>query len=188
MVRTKRSSATVLFVVVAASLHISHDRVAGGVLAVSGFNDATGVESDRFPGSPFVAGVTVDNQGLGETGWDGPWQRLGGFDDRAHVVTDFTYEGDGAVTLWADRVLGTSVERAWLDIVPKVRVDAYVLVRPAARMAGQLVRTGGGEIPARTAGSWLINENGSVSLFDVTLNSYYRHRLWSFRGSGTSIR
>jgi hypothetical protein len=114
----------------------------------------------------------VNNQGLGEMGWDGPWQRLGGFEDRAHVVTDPTYEGDGAVTLWADRIFGTSIERAWSNIVPKVRVDAYILARPAARIGGQLVRTGGGEIPARTAGGWLINENGSLSLFDVSLNAY----------------
>ena len=168
----KTRSTAVFCIAIAVNSLVLIPHVSGGVVAVSGFNDATGAQSDRFPGSPFVSGVTVNNQGLGEMGWDGPWQRLGGFDDRAHVVTDFTYEGDGAATLWADRVFGTSIERAWMDIVPKVRVDAYVLVRPAARMAGQLVRTGGGEIPGRTAGAWLINENGSISLFDTTLNSY----------------
>ena len=175
---SKISRLIVCSAVVIGSTVVSLPSVTAGVLAVSGFNDATGANSDLFLGSPFVAGVTVHNQGFGEAGWDGPWQRLGGFDDRAHVVTDYVYEGDGAVTLWADRSIGTSIERAWSSIAPKIRVDTYVLVRPAARMGGQLVRTGGGEIPTRTAGEWLINENGSISLYDVTLGSYVPTPFW----------
>lgn len=70
------------------------------VIATSGFNDGAGIHSDPFLGSPFVSEVSVNNQGDGEPGWAEPWRRLGGFEDRAHVVTDVQYEGDQSVTLW----------------------------------------------------------------------------------------
>lgn len=143
-----------------------------GVLASSGFNDATGIYSDPFLGSPFVKDVTVDHQGDAEAGWGGPWQRLGGFDDRAHVVSEYQFEGDQSVTLWADRVFGTSIERNWKTIVPKIRVDAYVLATPAARMGGQLVRSCCGEIPSRTVAAWIINGDGTISLYDPTLADF----------------
>lgn len=54
----------------------------------------------------------------------------------------------------------------------KVRVDAYVMVQPGGRMDGQLVRSCCGEIPDRRAASWLINDNGTISLFDMTINGF----------------
>lgn len=80
------------------------------VLATSGFNDALGIHANPTPNSPFQIGVTVDGQGVGEPGWDTPWQRLGGFEDRAPVSNEFVYEGDGAVKLFADNVFGTAFE------------------------------------------------------------------------------
>ena len=139
----------------------------GGILAESGFNDQSGIHGNPVPNSPFAFGITVDKQGIGEAGWDMPWQRLGGPDDRAPVSTEYVYEGDGAVKLFADNVFGTSLERAWTRIVPQVRIDVYVLVRPAAEMMGNAVHTAaGGEIAARRVAYWHIAGNGEVRVFD----------------------
>jgi hypothetical protein len=141
------------------------------VLATSGFNDQSGINSNATPNSPFQIGLTVNGQGAGESGWDTPWLRLGGFDDRAPVSTEFVREGDAATKLFADNVFGTSIERAWFEIVPVVRIDAYILVRPAASMRGNAVHTTmGGEIPGRTAAYWDILGNGEIRVFDKEIN------------------
>jgi len=144
---------------------------ATAVLASSGFNDQAGINSNATPDSPFQIGVTGEGQGLGEAGWDGPWRRLGGFEDRAPVTSEFVYEGDASTKLFADNVFGTSIERAWFEIVPVVRIDAYVLVRPAAAMRGNAVHTTmGGEIPPRTAAYWDILSNGDIRVFRAATN------------------
>jgi hypothetical protein len=141
------------------------------VLATSGFNDQSGINGNATPDSPFQIGVTVDGQGVGEPGWDGPWRRLGGFEDRAPVSSEFVHEGDASTKLFADNVFGTSIERAWLNIVPVVRIDAHVLVRPAASMRGSAVHTTmGGEIPQRTAAYWDIVSNGDIRVFRAATN------------------
>lgn len=151
------------------------------VLATSGFNDQAGINSNPTPDSPFRIGVTMHNQGVGEPGWDSPWQRIGGFDDRAPVSTDFVYEGDASIKLFADNSFGTSIERPWFQIVPKVRVDAYVLVRPAAQVRGQIVHTvpPPSEIDGRAVARWQVESNGNVSVFDKSVNS------WVFTGFQT---
>ena len=141
------------------------------VLASSGFNDQAGIHSNATLNSPFQIGVTVHGQGVGEPGWDGPWERLGGFDDRAPVSSEFVYEGDASTKLFADNVFGTAIERPWFKIVPIVRIDAYVLVRPAASMRGNATHTTmGGEIPPRTAAYWDILSNGDIQVFRAATN------------------
>ena len=88
----------------------------------------TPLAQSTFNSPPFTVGITVDGQGGSEPGWAAPWQELGGFSDRGHVVSSPTYEGNGAVQLFADQNFGTSVEREWADIVPVVRVDSFVFV------------------------------------------------------------
>ena len=141
------------------------------VLATSGFNDQTGINGNPTANSPFQIGVTVHGHGVGELGWDAPWARLGGFDDRAPVSSEFVYEGDAATKLFADNTFGTSMERPWSQIVPKVRIDTYVLIRPSASMRGNATFTNeGGEIPARTAAYWEIQSNGNIRVFDKSTN------------------
>lgn len=144
----------------------------GNLLATSGFNDASGINSNPTANSPFEIGVTVHGQGVGEAGWDLPWERHGGFSDRAPVSTEFVYEGDAAVKLFADNVFGTSIERAWSNIQPIVRVDQFVLARPAASMSGQVLRTGTTPFANRLAAQWQIEENGNVTVFDTVANNF----------------
>jgi hypothetical protein len=130
--------------------------------------------TSNFNSPPFTVGITVDGQGGSEPGWASPWHKLGGFGDRGHVVSSPTQEGNGAVQLFADQVFGTSVEREWSNIVPVVRVDAYVYVTPGASMDGQIVTgaPGVGEINPRRAGNWRIDGSGAISVFDTITNGY----------------
>lgn len=130
-------------------------------------------ESD-FNIPPFTAGIPVHGQGASEPGWAAPWQKLGGFDDRGHVVSNPTQEGSGAVQLFADNVFGTSVEREWMNIVPKVRVDGYVYVTPGASMQGQIVTAtpASGEIVSRTAGAFRIDGSGLIRVFDAKAGGF----------------
>jgi hypothetical protein len=132
----------------------------------------TPLAQSTFNSPPFTVGVTVDGQGGSEPGWAAPWQELGGFSDRGHVVNSPTFEGNGAVQLFADQNFGTSVEREWANIVPVVRVDAFVFVTPGASMNGQIVTAtpASGEIDTRSAGDWQIEGNGLIDVFDKTTN------------------
>lgn len=60
---------------------------------IAGFNDATGVNSNATPNSPYnVNNASLNGQGVGEPGWAGPWS-IGG---APLVVNSGMYEGDGA--------------------------------------------------------------------------------------------
>src|SRR6478672_3015146 len=68
---------------------------AQAVVAISGFNDATGVNSDPTPNSPYdLNNSSLAGQGASEPGWLGPWT-VGSF--AAAVRGTTTFEGDGAV-------------------------------------------------------------------------------------------
>jgi hypothetical protein len=134
----------------------------------------TPLAQSTFDSPPFTVGITVDGQGGSEPGWAAPWQKLGGFSDRGHVVSSPTYQGNGAVQLFADQIFGTSVEREWANIVPVVRVDSFVFVTPGASMNGQIVTAtpASGEIDTRSAGDWQIEGNGLIDVFDKTTNGF----------------
>lgn len=136
--------------------------MADAILAHSGFN---------IP--PFTAGIPVHGQGGSEAGWASPWEKLGGFEDRGHVVTSPTQEGNGAVQLFADLVFGTSVERKWEQIVPAVRVDAFIYVTPGAAMQGQIVNSQPfGEVFPRAAAAFRIENSGSISIYDTDVDNF----------------
>jgi hypothetical protein len=65
------------------------------LIASSGFNDATGMNSNPLPGSPFPLDTPNREGGAGEPGWAGPWL--------AHPDAVFqskvAFEGDGALYL-----------------------------------------------------------------------------------------
>ncbi len=164
-------SVTLCAIATAWTVALTPSQAAATVLASSGFNDQIGINSNATPNSPFQIGVTVHGQGVGEPGWDSPWVRLGGFDDRAPVSSEFVYEGDASTKLFADNIFGTAIERPWFNIVPTVRIDSYVLVRPAASMRGNATfTTMGGEIETRTAAYWEIASNGDIRVFRKATN------------------
>jgi hypothetical protein len=151
----------VLFGIVVFAFAAADSRATGQQIATSTFN---------IP--PFTAGIPVGGQGGSEPGWTAPWDKIGGFNDRGHVVNSPTQEGNGAVQLFADNVFGTSIERHW-SRVPVVRVDAYVYVTPGASMDAQIVNSEpAGEIDPRRAGNWRIDGGGGISVFDLTSNGY----------------
>ena len=73
------------------------------VIASSGFNDQSGLNSNPTPGSPFTIGQTVDNRGSGEPGWDGNWavSQGGAFGggEHARILAEAAREGDGGLLL-----------------------------------------------------------------------------------------
>jgi hypothetical protein len=147
------------------------------ILSLAGFSQyapAAQLAASQFDNPPFTAGITVDGQGASETGWAAAWQKLGGFNDRGIVVSSPTQQGNGAVQLFADATLGTSIEREWSTIAPIIRIDAYVDVNPGASMDGQIVTAtpASGEIDPRRAGTWKIDGSGLINVFDTTSNGY----------------
>lgn len=77
----------------------------------SGFNDVSGINGDRKADQlPFnTGGVSIQNQGAGEPGWEAPWFLSTG---TATVQSAVKFEGDGAAAFFnntaaADRKLDT---------------------------------------------------------------------------------
>jgi len=82
----------------------------GQIIASAAFNDATGINSNPTPNSPYnVANAALLGQGAGEPGWFTPWQVLGA----PRVVNTGTFEGDGAAffqdTSGGQRVLAAPI-------------------------------------------------------------------------------
>jgi DNA-binding beta-propeller fold protein YncE len=76
-----------------------------GVIAEAGFNDATGLNSDATPNSPYPLGKSNVRGGFGERGWQGTWTA----GDKIAYVKDVVAEGDGAVRLTGT----TGFARSW---------------------------------------------------------------------------
>ncbi len=43
------------------------------IIASSGFNDASGINGNGTPNSPYTIGQTAGGRGAGEPGWAGTW-------------------------------------------------------------------------------------------------------------------
>lgn len=79
----------------------------------SGFNDATGVNADGIDNSPFnVNSGDTEGSGVGEPGWNGPWDRAHGGATTNRIQNTVTFEGDGAAYVYG----GTQgLSRRWLN-------------------------------------------------------------------------
>lgn len=74
-------------------------------IAQTGFNDATGINSNATPNSPYqfspldFGASSVHGHGIGEPGWgvNTPYWIVGGTVSTATAQSDVTYEGDGAM-------------------------------------------------------------------------------------------
>lgn len=73
------------------------------IIASSGFNDQSGLNSNPTPNSPFTIGQTVDNRGSGEPGWAGNWAvsqgGASGGGEHARILSEAAREGDGGLLL-----------------------------------------------------------------------------------------
>jgi hypothetical protein len=75
----------------------------GQVIAQTGFNDQTGINSNPTPNSPYTIGQTAGGRGAGEPGWADQWLMLNGGglggDADAIVRSTSAFEGDGGLAL-----------------------------------------------------------------------------------------
>ncbi|MBI2825227.1 MAG: hypothetical protein HYX69_11130 [Planctomycetia bacterium] len=75
------------------------------LVAQTGFNDASGINSNPPPDSPYKLNATIAGQGGGETGWLGTWTVISGPTTNSNVQSAVALEGDGA--LYAQRTTNT---------------------------------------------------------------------------------
>src|SRR5262249_49054429 len=94
-------------------------------IAQAGFNDASGINSNGTPNSPYTIGGPVAGAGVGEPGWAGPWIGSG------TVQSTTTFEGDGAV-----EIIPTSANQRVLSmpLAGHIHIDQYVLFAPGAQL------------------------------------------------------
>jgi hypothetical protein len=73
-------------------------RVANAVIiAETGFNDASGINSDGTANTPYTLGAQLHGNGAVETGWAGAWNQTTTVSaTRGSVNTTTVFEGDGA--------------------------------------------------------------------------------------------
>jgi hypothetical protein len=76
-------------------------------IAASGFNDASGLNADSDPDSPYPLGRSGTRGGLGERGWKGPWPG----EEKATFVSDVVAEGDGALKLTGTATFGRTLAK-----------------------------------------------------------------------------
>ena len=70
-------------------------QMASGVIAIAGFNDAKGLNSNSKANAPYALGSENTAGGINERGWQGPWTSS----PKVSFVKDVVSEGDGAVHL-----------------------------------------------------------------------------------------
>ena len=93
-------------------------------LATSGFNDASGMNSNGVANQPFNTGnVSVNGQGNGEPGWVAPWFISTG---SAVVTSSASYEGDGSLAFFQN----TAAADRKMSVAPDVpfQIDVRVMV------------------------------------------------------------
>jgi len=66
----------------------------GTMLAETGFNDASGINGNAAPNSPYALGSPAPGQGTGEPGWLEPWQNT---NNNAVIGNTAPLEGDGTL-------------------------------------------------------------------------------------------
>src|SRR5438874_13692988 len=134
----------------------------GQIIASAGFNDASGINSNPTPNSPYnVNNVLLDGQGAGEPGWFTPWQVSG-----ARVVNAGAFEGDGAVfmqgTTQPVRVLAQPISgRTSVEVLTEI-VNSAVTgngINFYVRQASIVDTTGVGP-------QWQLRGNGHITVID----------------------
>ena len=102
------------------------------LIVSAGFNDASGINSDADPNSPYELNALAAGQGGSEPGWAGPWLGGGG---TAIVQDAITFEGDGALRVfpttgtgrnWSDGQTGNFVVEQRLRFTANSRTVIYI--------------------------------------------------------------
>lgn len=131
----------------------------------SGFNDATGLNANPTPDSPYQIGGTAGGQGAGEFGWSGPWVQTTGAAGLAVIQADAVFEGDGAL-----RVSGGTAElhRTLADATAAgiVTVSQWVFV-PAGGNVTAYFFDGSMEKTAGTAAQWNATAGANFAVVDA---------------------
>lgn len=133
-------------------------------LFVSGFNDATGLNANPTPDSPYQLNATVAGRGSGEPGWAANWVRTVGFDGHAIVQSDIVFEGDGALRVST----GTNaVQREWApaQTAGTVYVTQMLYVPPNGGVQQYIQGDGANEVEA-TAAQWHALPSGNFQVLD----------------------
>jgi hypothetical protein len=154
-------------------LSVAAGTVHGQIIASAGFNDASGINSNPTPNSPYnVNNQPLLGQGAGEPGWFTPWNNALGV---GNVVNTNTQEGDGAVLMQgtniANRVLaqpltGLRTVATSLQILSSATsgngVNFYLRQQSTGAIGPNWQLSGDGRIRV-VAG----NESGSTPLVDT---------------------
>jgi parallel beta-helix repeat protein len=140
-----------------------------GTIIETGFNDASGINGNGTPNSPYALGP-VHGNGAGEPGWSTPWLTGGASLIQSAVV----FEGDNAL-----RVVPTSLpQRAWatpatdvLTIEQRVRFDSGARVVAYSQTAGSGEGSQGAVWTADGTRFYVLDghRNGSGSVIDTNL-------------------
>jgi hypothetical protein len=97
----------------------------------AGFNDATGINSNPTPNSPYTLNGSILGAGVGELGWAGPWFGIGG---DTNVQTSTVFEGDGALQItptfaparqWTAQLQGQLTIEQYVRFTEGARLVAY---------------------------------------------------------------
>ncbi len=104
------------------------------VIAETGFNDASGINSDGVPDSPYQLNTSLPGQPVTELGWAGPWFQQHFNDSVPTVQSGVVFEGDGAGWLpsitnttrqWADPQDGQFVIESWMRFTAGFQGTVY---------------------------------------------------------------
>lgn len=124
---------TITVVTLAMAMHLAAGPaiVRAGVIAQAGFNDASGINSNPTPNSPYTLGGSVTGAGIGEPGWAGPWVDVVG---NGTVQTSTVFEGDGALQItptsaparqWTPQPQGQLTIMQYVSFTEAARLVAY---------------------------------------------------------------
>jgi hypothetical protein len=106
----------------------------GPIIAQSGFNDTSGINSDDLTNSPYQLGALISGQGAAEPGWSEPWSSDG---SASIVQTAVTFEGDGAALV----VPTSGISRRWTATQTGIfTIDLNVRFNPDSRLIGYVFR------------------------------------------------
>jgi hypothetical protein len=139
----------------ALSLPVFSSVLSGAPIIQTGFNDASGINSNPTPNSPYTLGGPLAGNGAGEPGWAGTWQ--GG----AHAVqSSVVLEGDGAAQLNPNNQTFRNLSQH----LTLYRSEQYVQMTAGASMTAYSMQLPGTEI--YQGAIWQVHSDGTFWVID----------------------
>jgi len=144
----------------------------GQIIAQSGFNDNSGINSNPAPNTPFTIGQTIHNRGEGETGWTTLWAVSAGGgtggEDHALALAVAAREGDGGLQI--DPTPGRGNTRALRGFPSQSRsfsIDQDINFVAAGELYSRPGQGGGVPEPIGTGPQWRITGTAGDRHFEV---------------------